>query len=278
MLLVLIAASAAACGAFSSTDARAPDAGMSDDVDATSSSDGGASPIDGSWGTSDAAPKSDASAPCVPHSPISFMGGGFDNGLTFTILGNSYPVPVGSGGTSVGLIAGGSKGTADALHIHTTANRYVLEAPPVDVAGGVCKITSTFDINWESVMKGTNDVTFAVVGVRNNAFDHCYVYFQYLHATGQFELQSHCGIRDGGDFNQYKPSAPAFPTGFVRIVLTLDLPKAEASVSVGGALTTLPLGTNQVIVGGPTAYAEVGFDGTGYDAVVDLDSIDVNVQ
>ena len=156
----------------------------------------------------------------------------------------------------------------------------MLEAPPNDLAGGVCVVTSTFDIKFDDInVPDAGDLTFAIVGVRNPAFDHCYVYFQYFKGQNKLGLQSHCGKRaGGGDYNAYTMPLPAFPSGFVHVVLTLDLSKAAASVLVGGTTVDLPLQTNQVVVGGPQAYAEIGLDGTGFDGTIDVDSIDVEAR
>lgn len=288
LIVAVAAAASAACGAFSSNDVPADgDAGASSpDGSAAASVDGGGDgPTDAAIGSSSDSGDdgSQPGPPCTPHAPITLLAGDFDNisnGSVYSVMGTTYSIPPNTAGASAGVMIPGAGGTTRSLHIHSTGDKYVLEAPPNDLAGGVCVVTSAFDIKFDGInVPGAGDVTFAIVGVRNPAFDHCYVYFQYFKAQNRLGLQSHCGERDGGgDYNAYTMPVPAFPAGFVHVVLTLDLSKAAASLLVGSTMVNLALQTNQVVVGGPQAYAEIGLDGTGLDGTIDVDTIDVEAR
>jgi hypothetical protein len=254
-----------------------------------SASDRASAPADGG---SDGGPQADAatvpgdaaSSACVPRSsPTRFFEANFDGtpAARFSILDIPVDLPPTAPGVSMS-IQPPAVTPPNAMLIQSQGDEYALEAPARDVTGGVCQMDASFDLSLLTVGAATTEATIATVGVRNPAFDHCYVSIGIEPNDPRLLVSSHCGKNGTNDFYAYKDVLKPLPAlnAYLHFDLHLDLAQATATVTVGATTVTLALGTDQVRVGGTQAYARFGLaDGKDLpNTAVALDTLLVDVR
>jgi hypothetical protein len=265
-VLVLVAG----CGSFSASDA------------ATAPADGGAD--GGAQADAATAPGDAASSTCVPRSSVTrFFEANFDGTppARFSILGIPADLPPPAPAVSMS-IQSPAQTPPNAMFIASQGGEYALEAPARDVTGGVCQMDASFDLSLLTVGAATTEATIATVGVRNPAFDHCYVSIGIEPNDPRILVSSHCGKNSNGDFYAYTDVLRPLPAlnAYLHFDLHIDLAQATATVTVGATTVTLALGTDQVRVGGPQAYARFGLtDGKDLpNTAIALDTLLVDVR
>jgi hypothetical protein len=274
-VLALSLVTIVACGSFAGTNTGPSDG----DAGPTTGADGGGTGGDALGAQNEAGP---VYVPCTPQTgTMSFFTASFDGATpTYTFLGGPLDAPTPMGQVNVSWTGSPNSSPPGSMEIETKGDPYYIAGGPQDAPINICVLTAHFDFWPEQFASIVNNATLAVLGIRKNSFDHCYVALQLEpKPVPHMILQSHCGIPDSNQYKDVTTNAlPAISTvDPVHVTFVVNFGQRYAKVQ-GFSDTQMDLGTDQITVGGPTGYVEFGFDGKGDDAHVRFDSIDVEMQ